>query len=85
MRWRVHEAAEAAEILADAELPDLRLLDFEGTLEGAESQPFYLRPRDIVYVSRTPIADVNQWVDQYIDGIIPGALWMRWPVVSARP
>lgn len=46
-------------------------IDLGSSLEGDESTPFYLKPKDIVYVPRTPIAKVGQWVDQYINGIIP--------------
>jgi len=46
-------------------------LDFKKTLVGKPSPVFYLRPFDIVYVPRTTITKVNQWVDQYISGIIP--------------
>jgi len=40
-------------------------------LAGDETQPFYLEPMDIVYVPRTEIAAVNQWIDQHINKIIP--------------
>ena len=33
--------------------------------------PLILLPRDIIYVPRTHIANVNVWVDQYIRGILP--------------
>jgi len=48
-----------------------RTIDLRKELENATSEPFYLEPFDIVYVPRTPIDRVNQWVDQYINGIIP--------------
>lgn len=47
------------------------LLDMEPILEGKEGRPFFLQPKDIVYVPRTEIAKVNQWIDQYINKIIP--------------
>lgn len=47
-------------------------VDLEPALQGSESQPFYLRPKDIVYVPRTRIAKVDQWVDQYINKLVPG-------------
>lgn len=47
------------------------LLDMEPILQGRESRPFFLEPKDIVYVPRTEIAKVNQWIDQYINKIIP--------------
>jgi len=40
-------------------------------LKGDGSQPFYLQPQDIVYVPRTKITMVNQWVDQHINKLIP--------------
>jgi polysaccharide export outer membrane protein len=46
-------------------------LDYANALKTGEGQPFYLQPRDIVYVPRTNIAKVNQWIDQYINKIIP--------------
>ena len=46
-------------------------LDFTKTLNGKEILPFYLEPNDIVYVPRTTIVKVNQWIDQYINKIVP--------------
>jgi polysaccharide export outer membrane protein len=46
-------------------------LDLSGALKGEEGRPFYLEPHDIVYVPRTTIAKVNQWIDQYITKIVP--------------
>ena len=46
-------------------------IDLTQRIEVAESEPFYLAPRDIVYVSRTPIDKVDQWVDQHINKMIP--------------
>jgi polysaccharide biosynthesis/export protein len=46
-------------------------LDFTPALKGMEFQQFYLEPQDIVYVPRTKIAQVNLWIDQYINQIIP--------------
>ena len=48
-----------------------RTIDLRKELENAESEPFYLEPFDIIYVPRTGIDRVNQWVDQYVNGIIP--------------
>lgn len=47
------------------------VLDFKDALAGQETQPFYLQSRDIVYVSRTRIADVNQWVQQHLYKMLP--------------
>ena len=46
-------------------------VDLKPALMGHEVPPFYLGPEDIVYVPRTMIAKVNQWVDQHINKIIP--------------
>jgi protein involved in polysaccharide export with SLBB domain len=46
-------------------------LDFRDALKGGEFQPFYLEAQDIVYVPRTNIAKVNQWIDQYINKLVP--------------
>ena len=46
-------------------------LDLSGALQGKESQVFYLEPRDIIYVPRTKISQVNLWIDQYINLMIP--------------
>ncbi len=46
-------------------------LDFKDALAGREAQPFYLQPRDIVYVPRTAITDVDQWVQQHLWKLLP--------------
>ncbi len=46
-------------------------INLKPALIGNEVQPFYLEPKDIVYVPRTEIAKVNQWIDQHINRIIP--------------
>lgn len=46
-------------------------LDMKPTLEGYAVEPFFLHPKDIVYVPRTKIARIDQWVDQHINKLIP--------------
>jgi polysaccharide biosynthesis/export protein len=46
-------------------------LDYQDTLEGKAGQAFYVQPLDIVYVSSTQITDVNRWIAQNINGVIP--------------
>jgi len=46
-------------------------LNMKPTLKGYRTQPFFLRPKDIVYVPRTKIAEVGQWVDEHINKLIP--------------
>lgn len=48
-----------------------RTIDLEKALEEPSSEPFYLEPFDIVFVPRTRIDRANQWVDQYINRMIP--------------
>ena len=49
-------------------------LDLRNALESPQSAAFELAPRDIVYVPRTAIDRVDQWVDKYINQIIPRSL-----------
>jgi protein involved in polysaccharide export with SLBB domain len=46
-------------------------LDFSGMLRGEETGQFYLEPLDIIYVPRTKVSQVNLWIDQYINLMIP--------------
>ncbi len=46
-------------------------LNLKASLAGEETQPFFLEPKDIVYVPRTKIARIDQWVDQHINKLIP--------------
>ena len=47
-------------------------LNFESTMEkGKKDNPFFLQPFDIVYVPRTQIVRIDQWVEQHISRIIP--------------
>ena len=46
-------------------------LDLRRTITGNETKPFYLRAKDIVHVPRTEIVELNQWIDQHINEIIP--------------
>jgi protein involved in polysaccharide export with SLBB domain len=46
--------------------------NLKAALSGEEQvQPFYLEPQDIVFVPRTRIAKVDQWIDQHINKLIP--------------
>jgi protein involved in polysaccharide export with SLBB domain len=46
-------------------------LNFKDALGGQEAQTFILEPRDIVYVPRTQIADLDQWISQYLYKLLP--------------
>jgi protein involved in polysaccharide export with SLBB domain len=54
--------------------------DMKSTMEGEGMEPFYLHPRDIVYVPRTKIAKVDLWIEQHINKLIP-----RIPVYFSVP
>lgn len=49
----------------------MRTIDLKAALKEPTSEPFYLQPYDIIYVPRTAIDKIDQWVDQYINDIVP--------------
>lgn len=52
--------------------PQVIPLDLEAVLSGRDTgQDIVLQPYDVVYVPRTAIAEVNQFIDQYIRQNIP--------------
>lgn len=46
-------------------------VDLAGAIAGAPTEAFMLAAGDIVFVPRTTIVNVNQFVSQYISGVIP--------------
>jgi polysaccharide biosynthesis/export protein len=46
-------------------------IDMRGALDGMRSTPFKLEPMDVVWVPRSGINQVNQWIDQYINKVVP--------------
>lgn len=50
-------------------------LDLRGAYRGGAAEPYYLAPRDIVFVSRTRIDLIDQWVSQYINMTVPQTLF----------
>jgi len=48
-----------------------RTVDLRESLSEPTSEPFILLPNDVIYVPRTNIDRVNQWVDQFVNRIIP--------------
>ena len=67
--------------------PTSMLVNVEKAIDGSDlSQDLDLMPADIVYVPRSPIANVNLWIDQYIRKNIPvsiGASY-NWGTYSNR-
>lgn len=52
--------------------PQVMTVNLENVINGTDlGQDIYVMPFDIVYVPRSPIANVNLWVDQYIRRNIP--------------
>lgn len=51
-----------------------KLVDLDQPVAESGSN-MLLAARDIVYVPRTRIDQVNQWVDQYISRVIPAPVW----------
>lgn len=55
--------------------PIATTVNLEKVLDGTDfSQDIYLKPYDIVFIPRSPIANVDLWVDQYIRRLLPFAL-----------
>lgn len=52
-----------------------KAVDLRTAIEQPESAPFYLEPYDVVFVPRTVIDRVDQFVDQYINQIVPRGLY----------
>ena len=48
-----------------------RTVDLREEFRSDESEAFFLQPNDIVYVPRTKIDRVDQWVDQYLNRTVP--------------
>jgi protein involved in polysaccharide export with SLBB domain len=48
-----------------------RAFDLKAALTGQASEPYWLRPHDIVLVPRTEMAELAQWVDTSINRMIP--------------
>jgi protein involved in polysaccharide export with SLBB domain len=53
--------------------PMLKVVDLDGMLSGNphQSVDVPLRPFDVIYVPRSSIAEVDLWIDQYINRAIP--------------
>jgi len=54
-----------------------RSLDLRRALRDPTSDPFYLEPHDVVFVPRTVINVVDQYVEQYVNQIIPRNVHMQ--------
>ena len=54
-------------------------VNLKSAIAGNETEQFFLEPKDIVYVPRTEIAKLGQWIDQHINKIIPDV-----PIIYTR-
>jgi len=54
-----------------------RSLNLRKALQDPTSEPFYLEPFDVVFVPRTVIDQVDQYVEQYVNRIIPRSVSMQ--------
>lgn len=52
-----------------------RTVDLRGEFKNPETEAFYLQANDIVYVPRTKIDRIDQWVDQYLNLTVPS--WLQ--------
>jgi len=52
--------------------PLLRVVDLDTLIhQGEKTQAVALRPQDTIYVPKTTIAEVDTWIDQYINKALP--------------
>lgn len=69
--------ADMAKVLVVRQKPDGRhygcLVNLKQVLQGQEGQQFFLHPRDVVFVPPTRITKADDWVDQYINKMVPQA------------
>jgi protein involved in polysaccharide export with SLBB domain len=53
-------------------------VNLKPAVQGKPVEPFYLRPKDVVYVPQTRIAKLGQWVEQHINAIVPRLVHIAW-------
>ena len=56
--------------VADGRLAS-RIVDAKALLNSDPQQDFLLHPGDLIFVPRSAIAEVNLFVRQYLNGILP--------------
>lgn len=67
---RIHEAIVIRRKADNT--PYVMTVDLEKAIDGRDtSQDIALMPLDIVYLPKSHIANINQWVDQYIRKMLP--------------
>jgi protein involved in polysaccharide export with SLBB domain len=64
-----------------AKKPHVMTINLENAINGTDlGQDIFVLPFDIVYVPKSPIANVNVWVDQYIRKMIPIPFGFGWTI-----
>jgi len=54
-------------------------IDMKSNLDGKTiHEPFYLQPQDVVFVPRSGIAKIDQWVDQHINKVVPRFFYLSY-------
>lgn len=51
--------------------PMLRSVDIRSVVERGNTDDVLLQPGDVIFVPRSSIAEVNLWVDQFINKVVP--------------
>lgn len=72
--------ANEAQVLIVRQMPDSRYRTLQADVEKVlrnEAGEIYLQPHDIVFVPKSEIAKVDQFVDQYLNEVVP-----RWVITS---
>ena len=50
------------------------MLDLKNSFYNSESNQYFLEPNDMLFVPRTRIVRMNEWIQQHITGLIPDML-----------
>ena len=67
------------------DLPMMRFLDLKSFAnDGTPTENTLLQPFDIIFVPKSPIAKVNQFVAQYIEGVIPFNQNIQYTVIPGQ-
>lgn len=59
-----------------------RTIDLREEFRNPESKAFFLQANDIVYVPRTKIDRIDQWVDQYLSQPVPDWINLSFDVIN---
>lgn len=80
-------SAKLSNVLVVRQFPDrqyARTLDLREAFKRPDSEPFYLEPFDIVFVPRSNIDRADQWVDQYMNQLVPDWVNLNLGISRAR-